>query len=48
MQLEFEPNACSSPLQVTFDEFLNYYSGVGASIDSDDYFVTMMQNAWKL
>ncbi|KAF4076527.1 hypothetical protein AMELA_G00216070 [Ameiurus melas] len=34
--------------KVTLDEFVNYYSGVSASIDNDDYFVTMMQNAWKL
>ncbi|XP_076837391.1 calcyphosine-like a [Brachyhypopomus gauderio] len=34
--------------KVTLDEFVNYYSGVSASIDSDEYFVTMMKNAWKL
>ncbi|KAL6467952.1 hypothetical protein MHYP_G00236290 [Metynnis hypsauchen] len=34
--------------KVTLEEFVNYYSGVSASIDSDDYFVTMMKNAWKL
>ncbi|XP_048020786.1 calcyphosine-like a [Megalobrama amblycephala] len=34
--------------KVTLEEFVNYYSGVSASIDSDEYFITMMKNAWKL
>ena len=33
---------------ITFDEFCEYYSDVSASIDTDDYFVAMMQSAWKL
>uniref|UniRef100_A0A8D0H1D6 EF-hand domain-containing protein n=1 Tax=Sphenodon punctatus TaxID=8508 RepID=A0A8D0H1D6_SPHPU len=34
--------------KVTAEEFLNYYSGVSASIDDDDYFVAMMKSSWKL
>jgi Ca2+-binding EF-hand superfamily protein len=34
--------------KVTRDEFINYYSGVSASIDDDQYFVAMMKRAWKL
>ncbi|XP_023224202.1 calcyphosin-like protein [Centruroides vittatus] len=33
---------------VTREDFLNYYSGVSASIDDDEYFVEMMKGSWKL
>ncbi|XP_036919061.1 calcyphosin-like protein isoform X1 [Sturnira hondurensis] len=38
----------TSPLQVTPEEFMNYYAGVSASIDTDVYFIVMMRTAWKL
>ena len=33
---------------VSFDEFLDYFRDVSASIDDDQYFELMMRNAWKL
>ena len=33
---------------VTFEEFLDYFKDVSASIDRDDYFTLMMVNAWKI
>ncbi|KAG8192098.1 hypothetical protein JTE90_005395 [Oedothorax gibbosus] len=34
--------------KVTKQEFIDYYAGVSASIDLDEYFVTMMERAWQL
>lgn len=34
--------------QVSFEEFVDYYCDVSASIDRDEYFEEMMRNAWKL
>jgi hypothetical protein len=33
---------------VTKEEFLEYYNNVSGSIDNDQYFELMMNNAWKL
>ncbi|NP_001231906.1 calcyphosin isoform c [Sus scrofa] len=34
--------------QVTLAEFQDYYSGVSASVDTDEEFVAMMTRAWRL
>lgn len=34
--------------QVTLAEFQDYYSGLSASMDSDEEFVAMMTSAWRL
>jgi len=34
--------------KVTFEEFANYYTNVGASIDNDEYFELMIRNAWHM
>jgi len=33
--------------KVTFDEFLEYYKHISASVDDDRYFELMMKNAWN-
>lgn len=33
---------------ITFDEFLDYYRDISASIDDDEYFEVMIENAWRL
>lgn len=34
--------------RVTKDEWIEYYNNVSMSIDQDEYFETMMNNAWRL
>uniref|UniRef100_F7DSR6 EF-hand domain-containing protein n=3 Tax=Ornithorhynchus anatinus TaxID=9258 RepID=F7DSR6_ORNAN len=34
--------------QVTAEEFLDYYSGVSTSVNTDEEFVAMVQSAWRL
>lgn len=33
---------------ISHQEWTEYYENISASIDNDDYFVLMMQNAWKI
>ena len=33
---------------ITMDEWLEYYNNVSMSIDDDEYFALMMNNAWNL
>jgi Ca2+-binding EF-hand superfamily protein len=34
--------------EISYDEFEDYYKGVSASIDGDDYFELMIRNAWRI
>lgn len=34
--------------RITKEEFVGYYEDLGASIPSDEYFVQMMENCWKI
>ena len=34
--------------KVTFNEFVNYYTNIGSSIGSDNYFELMIRNAWHM
>ena len=41
-------NSTGPDYEVTKDEFVEYYNNVSASIDNDEYFALMMNNAWNL
>ena len=34
--------------RASLEEFLDYYNFVSMGIEDDNYFVTMIQNAWKI
>ena len=34
--------------RVTYEEFLDYYNNISMTINDDDYFIFLIQNAWKL
>ena len=34
--------------RVTYEEFLDYYNNISMTINDDDHFVFLIQNAWKL
>ena len=48
MRLSPHAHRALAGVQITFDNFLDYYKDVSASIDDDDYFELMIRNAWHI
>jgi len=48
--LEYHFNIYKGKLdrKITFEEFIEYYNNISCSIDNDEYFETMIKNAWNL
>lgn len=48
--LEFHFNIYKGKMdrKITQDEFIEYYNNISCSIDSDEYFETMIKNAWNI
>lgn len=41
-------NPSSKDRSVYLKEFIEYYNNISCSIDNDEYFDTMIRNAWNL
>ena len=41
-------NGAKADGKITREEFIEYYNNISCSIDNDNYFTLMMNNAWNL
>ena len=41
-------NGAQADGSITMDEFIEYYTNISSSIDNDEYFALIMNNAWNL
>ena len=41
-------NGAAADGRITLDEFMEYYTNVGANLDNDDYFALMINNSWNI
>lgn len=44
----YEPDAATRDGTVTEEEFIKYYTGVSANLDSDAHFELLLRQAWKI